>query len=227
MNIYEKLIEIQKELKAPKGQRNNFGNYNYRSCEDILEAVKPICYANKTALLLTDTVKSIDGRFYVEATAKLINVEQPSEEIVVTASARESEVKKGMDDSQITGATSSYARKYALNGLFNIDDTKDADTDEYGKTTGKGETQAKKSVPPPVPEPITKGTLRQIEILVAQYAKEKDKTPEEVHQALQKKLQYSDVTRLDNNKGIALCNMITGWLRKNEQASRRVMLQHY
>ena len=133
MNIYEKLLKVQQELKAPKGQYNSFGKYKYRSCEDILEAVKPLLEKNKLTLTLTDTiVPASEIRFYVKATAKLIDIE--SEEISIienTAFAREDAEKKGMDGSQITGTASSYARKYALNGLFLIDDTKDADTDEY------------------------------------------------------------------------------------------------
>jgi len=130
MNIYEKLSEIQHELKAPKGQYNSFGKYKYRSCEDILEAVKPICYKNKATLVISDEILNAGDRFYIKATATLYDQES-TDKIVNTAYARESLEKKGMDDSQITGTASSYARKYALNGLFNIDDTKDADTDEY------------------------------------------------------------------------------------------------
>lgn len=135
MNIYEKLSEIQNELKAPKGQFNKFGNYKYRSCEDILEAVKPICKKNKAVLVLSDTLVNIGDRYYIQATARLTDIENKTENedtcISNTAYAREEESKKGMDGSQITGTASSYARKYALNGLFNIDDTKDADTNEY------------------------------------------------------------------------------------------------
>jgi hypothetical protein len=130
MGIYEKLLNIQSELKAPKGQYNSFGKYKYRSCEDILEAVKPICKKNKAVLILSDTIYSKGERYYIEATATLIDTEDGTR-IENTASAREEETKKGMDGSQITGTASSYARKYALNGLFCIDDTKDADTDEY------------------------------------------------------------------------------------------------
>jgi hypothetical protein len=121
----QELIMIQSELKAPKNQRNTFGNYNYRNCEDILEAVKPLLAKNNCILKLTDDIVLIGDRFYVKATATVSNCEGKSES--VTAFARESLDKKGMDASQITGATSSYARKYALNGLFCIDDTKDAD----------------------------------------------------------------------------------------------------
>lgn len=131
MNIYEKLMKVQQELKAPKGQYNSFGKYKYRSCEDILEAVKPLLVKNKLTLTLTDTiVPASETRFYVKATAKVIDIES-GETIDNTAFAREETEKKGMDGSQITGTASSYARKYALNGLFLIDDTKDADTDEY------------------------------------------------------------------------------------------------
>lgn len=129
LNIYGKLAAIQRELKAPKGQYNSLAKYNYRSCEDILEAVKPLCIKNNATLILNDTVREISGRFYVVATATL--ADQESDGVVeADAYAREPQDKKGMDDSQITGMASSYARKYALNGLFCIDDTKDADTDE-------------------------------------------------------------------------------------------------
>ena len=137
MNIYEKLLNIQNELKAPKGQFNKFGGYKYRSCEDILEAVKPICKKYGTVLILSDTISARGDRYYIEATATLYNIEADAngaiQKVENTAYAREEENKKGMDGSQITGTASSYARKYALNGLFNIDDTKEADTDEFTK----------------------------------------------------------------------------------------------
>ena len=124
----------QSELKAPKNQYNSFGKYNYRSCEDILEAAKPINQKYGLVLLLTDKPVCIGQRYYIEATARLYDIE--SEQFIKsTASAREADTKKGMDDSQVTGTASSYARKYALNGLYNIDDTKDADTDAYKKQT--------------------------------------------------------------------------------------------
>ena len=150
MNIYEKLSNIQNELKAPKGQFNKFGGYKYRSCEDILEAVKPICKNNKTTLVISDTLENIGDRYYIKATAILYDIENEAQEIGIgnafisnTAYAREEESKKGMDGSQITGTASSYARKYALNGLFNIDDTKDADTDEFAKQQRNNEDEEK------------------------------------------------------------------------------------
>lgn len=146
MNIYEKLSNIQNELKCNKNQFNKFGGYKYRSCEDILEAVKPICKNNKTTLVISDTLENIGDRYYIKATATLYDTENEAQEIGIgnafisnTAYAREEESKKGMDGSQITGTASSYARKYALNGLFNIDDTKDADTDEFTARTSTDE----------------------------------------------------------------------------------------
>lgn len=123
----ENLLKIQRELKAPKGQYNSFGKYKYRSCEDILEAVKPLCEKYGCLLTLSDDIVQVGDRFYVKATAR---VRCGDDYIDSTAYARESFDKKGQDESQITGTASSYARKYALNGLFLIDDTKDADTDE-------------------------------------------------------------------------------------------------
>lgn len=127
-NIYEKLNYIQVSLKAPKGQTNKFGGYKYRSLEDIQEALKPLLKETELYLILQDDIVLVGERYYVKATAILSDGEK---EIKAQAFAREPETKKGMDDAQLTGATSSYARKYCLNGLFSIDDTKDADTEEY------------------------------------------------------------------------------------------------
>ena len=133
MNILEKLMNIQSELQAPKNQYNGFGKYNYRNCEDILEALKPILLKYKAVVTLNDEVIMIGDRYYVKATATLKDTESELYEITV-AYAREEESKKGMDGSQVTGASSSYARKYALNGLFAIDDNKDSDTtNTHGK----------------------------------------------------------------------------------------------
>lgn len=123
--IYEKLLGIQQELKAPKGQYNAFGKYNYRSCEDILEALKPLLKKNDCLMTLNDELVQIGERYYVKATATIFDA---TDKIVNTSYAREEETKKGMDGSQITGASSSYARKYALNGLLLIDDVKDSDS---------------------------------------------------------------------------------------------------
>lgn len=127
LTLIQKLNVIQTKLKAPKNQWNDFGKYNYRNCEDILESVKPLLNETRTSLTLSDEMISVGNRNYVKATATLYDNESDTV-IEVTANAREEETKKGMDGSQITGSASSYARKYALNGLFAIDDTKDADS---------------------------------------------------------------------------------------------------
>lgn len=134
----EELKKIQSELKAPKGQYNSFGKYNYRSCEDILEAVKPLLSKHNAQLTISDDIVLVGDRVYVKATAKL---KTEKEEVEVSAFAREAETKKGMDESQVTGTASSYARKYALNGLFLIDDTKDADTDENNRARNEAAKQ--------------------------------------------------------------------------------------
>jgi hypothetical protein len=136
MAVYEKLMAIQQELKAPKGQYNAFGKYSYRSCEDIVEAVKPLAGKVKAVLTITDRVELVGERYYIIATATLMDAET-GEKISVTSQAREEDSKKGMDAAQVSGAASSYARKYALNGLFAIDDTKDSDAkDSDAKNSG-------------------------------------------------------------------------------------------
>ena len=135
MTVYKKLIKVQQELKAPKNQRNTFGNYNYRSGEDILEALKPLLAKHEaTATISYKIIVKENLWTYVEATATFVDIET-GEYTCTTGYAREAETKKGMDPSQITGSASSYAGKYALNGLFLIDDTKDADTDEHHRQT--------------------------------------------------------------------------------------------
>lgn len=162
------MIAIQSELKAPKGQRNTFGNYNYRSCEDIVEAAKPVLLKHGCHLNLSDDMVIIGDRVYVKATATVF-----MGEVVIgssTAFARESLTKKGMDDSQITGTASSYARKYALNGLFAIDDTKDADTNEHKQ-------QEQKHLPKPTAKQINDfGNAETLDEVRALY---KALTPEE------------------------------------------------
>jgi hypothetical protein len=139
MSVYLKLMEVQSELKAPKNQYNTFGKYNYRSCEDIMEGVKPHLKKHKALLIVSDDVVFKEGRFYVKSTATFIDAET-GEKIEATAEARECEEKKGMDAAQVTGSASSYARKYALNGLFAIDDTKDSDaTNKHDKEEKKEE----------------------------------------------------------------------------------------
>ena len=155
LNIYEKLMNVQQELKCNKGQYNSFGKYKYRSCEDILESVKPLLKKYNLILTLSDTLEYIGDRYYIKAIAKITDTETPYEEfeelkaincITNVAYAREELEKKGMDGSQITGTASSYARKYALNGLLAIDDTKDADTDEFKNQTTEEEKATKEQI---------------------------------------------------------------------------------
>lgn len=149
MSILSKLQAIQAELKAPKSQFNKFGGYNYRNCEDILEALKPLCAKHGAAVTLSDEVVMVGDRYYIKATARLEDTDDSSS-VEATAYAREGDDKKGMDVSQLSGSTSSYARKYALNGLFAIDDTKDADYDGEQKKPDKPKPVKDAS---PLPEP--------------------------------------------------------------------------
>lgn len=150
--LVSKLTTVQSTLKAPKNQRNSFGNYSYRSCEDILEAVKPLLAEQGLVLTINDEIVEVGGRVYVKASATITD---GIDSIVNSSFARESETKKGMDDSQITGSTSSYARKYCLNGLFLIDDTKDSDaTNTHGK-----DAPAKSNVSPAVNDKIEKAAI--------------------------------------------------------------------
>lgn len=139
-NVLSRLLKVQQDLKAPKNQFNSFGKYNYRSCEDILQAARPLCNTNGLVLTLKDSVEAIGNRFYIKAEVTVTDVE--SNEFVTTqAYAREDDSKKGMDAAQVTGASSSYARKYSLCAMFAIDDTKDADSDEYTKQNARQNAQ--------------------------------------------------------------------------------------
>ena len=185
-NIYDKLKNLQLELKAPKSQKNTFGKYNYRSNEDILESIKPLLNKYNLSLTQSDDVVEIGGRLYVKATITLINIDNLEEKIVNTAFAREEQTKKGMDGSQITGASSSYARKYAMNGLFAIDDTKDSDATNKG---GSKETP-KKEAPKLDTKLVSKA--KELNVNFSKLATYKKKTQEELtnedlKEAIQKK----------------------------------------
>ena len=168
MNVYEKLANVQAALKAPKGQYNSFGKYKYRSCEDIVESVKPLLKQNGLLLTMTDEIRNIEGRFYVAATATIIDTADGNC-IMATAYAREEEAKKGMDGSQVTGASSSYARKYALNGLFAIDDNKDSDATNTGDNEPKQEVKQEQTQKTPRQQLIAR--LNELNIDVNAYAK--------------------------------------------------------
>lgn len=161
MNIYEKLAAVQQELKAPKDKKNTFAEYSYRSAEGILEAVKPVLAKHEALIAISDEIIDIGGRIYVKATATFLD-RKDGAAIQVTAYAREAAEKKGLDVSQVTGTASSYARKYALNGLLLIDDTKDADSDEYAKQT---EEKPEKKATKPLTEYASEAALNTIKIM--------------------------------------------------------------
>lgn len=191
MNVYEKLANVQSALKAPKGQYNSFGKYKYRSCEDIVESVKPLLKANGLLLTLTDEIWTIGDRYYVKAMATIIDTADGNH-ISVCAYAREEETKKGMDGSQVTGASSSYARKYALNGIFAIDDTKDSDsTNTHGQEQSAPQ-EAPKQEKQMTPRQMLIARLNEIGIDVNAYAKANNlngKTDPETFMRLLKELE--------------------------------------
>ena len=178
LNVWQKLNRVQVELKAPKNQYNNFGKYKDRSCEDILEGLKPLLDKYNSVVLLSDETKVEEGRHYIVATATFINADD-GEKVTVTGQAREEDSKKGMDASQLTGSTSSYARKYALNGLFCIDDTKDADaTNDHAKAN----IQAKNTTP----TGVTNQHLKKLFELGAKKGYSQDKVRQHIAKKLNK-----------------------------------------
>lgn len=202
MSIYSKLVHIQNELKAPKSQYNSFGKYNYRNQEDILEAVKPLLLKHGLTMFLKDEIELIGERYYLKATVTVVDIET-GDKVENTALARESLDKKGMDDSQITGTASSYARKYALNGMYLIDDTKDADTDAFKQQTS----QQNKTTPPAQTTSNGSTTERmasesQISLLerkIKDVAKKSNVTVETVKE----KMGVTDVTKLTSKQASA------------------------
>lgn len=210
-SVIKKLMEIQQELKVPKSQRNTFGNYNFRNCEDIMEVSKPICKKYNCVLICSDELIQINERYYVKATATLYDVET-GESISATSEAREEETKKGMDSSQITGASSSYARKYALNGLLQLDDNKDADTNEYTKMTKtetkatKGTTKpAKKNEEPSKPKTITDAQLKLINTLLS-----KTENREEAKQELYAKFNITTIKGISSDLAKQMIESLKG-----------------
>ena len=198
-NLTQKLLNVQRDLKAPKGQYNSFGKYKYRSAEDILEAVKPINVRNGILLTITDEPILIGEWHYIKASA---TVTDGVDNLTVTAYARESETKKGQDLSQITGTASSYARKYALNGLYLIDDTKDADTDEY-RNQGNKAPAVKSATQAEI------GNLKKEVIAFSNLMKEqgKDVKPEQVEQTLN----ITDYAKLNSEDVKEAINKLKGW----------------
>ena len=198
-NLTQKLLNVQRDLKAPKGQYNKFGKFNYRSAEDILEAVKPLNAREEILLTISDEPIFIGDWHYIKATASITDGKDTH---VVTAYAREALNKKGMDESQVTGTASSYARKYALNGMYLIDDTKDADTDEY-RNQGNKAPASKSATQAEI------GNLKKEVIAFSNLMKEqgKDVKPEQVEQTLN----ITDYTKLNSEDVKEAVNKLKGW----------------
>lgn len=205
MSVYEKLMKVQSELKAPKNQYNSFGRYSYRSCEDILEGAKPVLAKYGAAITIRDDIEIHGDRTYIKATATFYDVET-GETIENTAYAREEAEKKGMDSSQITGATSSYARKYCLNGLLLIDDTRDADTDEAkNEADARAKKQPRKNpeAPSEVPATITEKEQNILREMCAKAGKEVDKI-------------FPNGLNLTSKQYAQACQTLQGWIQAKE-----------
>ena len=212
MNIYEKLGIIQSKLKAPKGQYNSFGKYKYRSCEDILEAVKPLLAETKTVLCITDQMEVVGDRIYVRAETHLKDAEDSSSEIVTVAYAREEESKKGMDSSQVTGAASSYARKYALNGLFCIDDNKDSDSTNTGE---KEKTSGRKAEPAKETEMISSETIMSIKNIIDKYPEAK------LTDQIKARFRVNDIKSLTKEKGQKCLKMLIDYDKQHTEKEQQ------
>lgn len=213
MNINEKLLIIQSRLKAPKEQYNSFGKYAYRNAEDILEAVKPLLIETKTILSIEDEVVMVGDRYYIKAIVSISDTES-ADMLSVQAFAREEESKKGMDGSQVTGAASSYARKYALNGLFAIDDTKDSDsTNQHGKGETV-ETRAKtqtKTPDKPKAQPFDSGKMVKI---LKDTAKGLGMTDEELMDFASAEYSVSSLEQLTREQGLTLLQTMKMYPKK-------------
>ena len=208
LTLHEKLMHIQHELKAPKNLRNNFGGYNYRNAESILEALKPLLVKYGATVTITDTIENIGGRIYVKATATIYDSDASTMPIGVEAYAREAETKKGMDDAQVTGATSSYARKYALNGLFLLDDTQDVDTEAYQKAErgpqSAPQASSNKTTPKAKAKPQSKPQTATQTAPAPQQAPQPDPEIMELRKQLRETMKKYDI---DNAVVVTACNL--------------------
>lgn len=214
LSLHERVGQLQSELIAPKNQYNTFGKYKYRSGEDILTAVKPLNIKFGLFLYITDELVLIGERYYIKATAKLIDMKDVSNFIEATAHAREPAIKKGMSEDQITGATSSYARKYALNGLYLIDDTKDADTNEHtqqgNSAQGKQSDQPNKKYKNKAAPKLNMAQKNAIESKSKEFAKLRNQTVEKVMQVLN----ISDLDLITETYANESIGTLDKWLKK-------------
>lgn len=216
VTIYKKLLNIQKELNVPKGQYNKFGGYSYRNAEDILNAIKPLLWENEcTAFFRKDVIEQVGDRYYLVATFDFVDI-STGEKITVEARAREEEKKKSMDASQITGAASSYARKYALNGLFLIDDAKDADTNEYQKQQKQGaNTKQQKQY-------INDNQLQQIYNSINQLAQMTNQKPDIVASGILVRYNINDFRAVPSRYFNEVVNYIKSLMPQQNQNSNQI-----
>ena len=217
MNINEKLLDIQTRLKAPKSQYNSFGKYPYRNCEDILEAVKPFLKEHKLTLRLTDEIVLVGERYYVQATAILSDGENT---VTTSASAREEETKKGMDASQITGSSSSYARKYALNGMFAIDDTKDSDYTNNKDDNKNVTTQQPKNQQKSKAKLITPETMKAVNIALTRYKEKAHIDTKKLLEHIKKTLNISIDANMTEQQAKMVIEKIESWEKKLEEVKQ-------
>nr|WP_278423939.1 ERF family protein [Streptococcus lutetiensis] len=216
VTIYKKLLNIQKELNVPKGQYNEFGGYSYRNAEDILNAIKPLLWENEcTAFFRKDVIEQVGDRYYLVATFDFVDI-STGEKITVEARAREEVKKKGMDASQITGAASSYARKYALNGIFLIDDAKDADTNEYQKQQKQGaNTKQQKQY-------INDNQLQQIYNSINQLAQMTNQKPDIVASGILVRYNINDFRAVPSRYFNEVVNYIKSLMPQQNQNSNQI-----
>ena len=219
MAVHEKLKEIQTMLKAPKNLYNSYGGFNYRNAEDIYEAVKPLLNQLNMTLIINDSVQNVGTKNYIKATAYLTDCET-GEQLFSCALAREAEAKKGMDDSQITGTASSYARKYALNGLFLLDDTKDEDSDECRKyKENKSKAESAEPTQPAAFKPATAQQIHKINEYIMAYAGMCEGASEgDIWNTLKKKYGFTKQSEISKELADQITKQVETWYKKKKEA---------
>lgn len=216
MNIYETLSKVQKEIVVPKNRTNKFGGYNYRNAEDIMEAAKKACADNAAAFFVSDEVQAIDGRFYVVATASFC---VDGQIIIAKGYAREQSTKKGMDEAQVTGAASSYARKYALCGLFGIDGQDDPDAMDNSEETNKPQ----KATAGQIEEvKATAGQIEEVKAYCAKFAALKGKQLKEIYSIICQRVKVSRLDDMNESQSTAALSMLKDWC---DQAAQQQLAQ--
>ena len=219
MAVQEKLKEIQTMLKAPKNLYNSYGGFSYRNAEGIYEAVKPLLNQLNMTLIINDSVQNVGTKNYIKATAYLTDCET-GEQLFSCALAREAETKKGMDDSQITGTASSYARKYALNGLFLLDDTKDEDSDECRKyKENKSKAESAEPTQPAAFKPATAQQIHKINEYIMAYAGMCEGASEgDIWNTLKKKYGFTKQSEISKELADQITKQVETWYKKKKEA---------